>query len=302
MRATASLYHCSLRNPARATAPATRATVTAPSAPFVSVVMPVYNAGRFVAQAVESVLAQTYPAFELVVVDDASSDGSFELLQTYAARDARVRVFRQPSNQGIVAARNRAFREARPDSRYFAILDSDDVALPDRLERQVEFLRAHPDHALVGGHTLIIDEDSRPLGIRRYPVDYAQICAVITRYNPIAQPAVTLRRSVLEQVGSYSPQFPRCQDYELWLRIAAQYPIANLDVPVIRYRISATQGKRTHLRQTLALTLSLQRRWLLHARFRRSANLVYVFAGHMLMLVPERLVLGLFKRVTYAPK
>ena len=269
------------------------------STPFVSVVMPVFNAGRFLGEALDSVLAQTYPDFELVIVDDASNDGSYELLQAYAARDPRVRVFRQPSNQGIVAARNRAFREARSDSRYFAILDADDVALPDRLARQVAYLEAHPDHALVGGQTLIIDAQGRPLGIRHYPRSYAEICAVITRFNPIAQPAVMLRRSVIEQTGGYSAEFPRCQDYELWLRVAAEHPIANLAEPVIRYRISDTQGKRTHLRQTLALTLTLQRRWLFHPKYARPFNLAYVAAEHLLMLVPEPLVLALFKRVTY---
>jgi glycosyltransferase involved in cell wall biosynthesis len=270
-----------------------------PTAPFVSVLMPVYNPGRFLREAVESVLAQRYPAFELVAIDDASSDGSYEWLSELAARDTRVRVFRQPRNLGIVAARNRAFREARADSVYFAIFDSDDVALPDRLARQVTFLESHPDHALIGGQTLIIDAESAPVGIRRYPLHYAQICSVITRYNPIAQPAVMLRRSMLEATGEYSEDFPRCQDYELWLRLAAQHPIANLDVPVIKYRVSAQQGKRTHLRQTLALTLALQRRWLWHPKFRRVSNVAYVGVEHLLMLVPEVAVLALFKRLTY---
>jgi glycosyltransferase involved in cell wall biosynthesis len=269
------------------------------ASPSVSVLMPVYNPGGFLREAIDSVLAQSYPAFELIAIDDGSSDGSYELLQAYAARDARVRVFRQPRNLGIVAARNRAFREARADARYFAILDSDDVALPDRLERQVAFLEAHPDHALVGGHTWVIDEHSKPVGIRRYPTDYAQICSVITRYNPIAQPAVMLRRSVVDALGGYDEAFPRCQDYELWLRVAARHPIANLDVPVIRYRVSQTQGKRTHLRQTLALTLALQRRWLFHPRFRRAANVAYVGLEHALLWVPEAWVLRLFKRLTY---
>ena len=271
------------------------------SAPRVSVLMPVFNPGRFLAEAVSSVLAQRYSDFELIAIDDASTDGSSERLAQLATRDRRLRVFRQPSNMGIVAARNRAFREASPDSRYFAILDSDDVALPDRLARQVAFLEAHPDHALVGGHTLIIDEDSKPLGIRRYPTDYAQICAVITRFNPIAQPAVMLRRSVIERAGPYSDAYPRCQDYDLWLRIASEHPIANLDEPVIQYRISRQQGKRTHLRQTLALTLALQRRWLNHPKFHRKRNVAYVAAEHLLMLLPEAAVLALFKRLTYAP-
>jgi glycosyltransferase involved in cell wall biosynthesis len=261
--------------------------------------MPVYNPGRFLGEALDSVLAQTHRELELIAIDDASSDGSFELLQQYAQRDPRVRVFRQPHNLGIVAARNRAFREASPEAQYFAILDSDDVALPDRLERQLAFLEAHPDHALVGGHTLIIDDHGASLGIRRYPTDYAAICAVITRFNPIAQPAVMLRRSLLEAVGGYDEHFPRCQDYDLWLRLAARFPIANLDRPVIRYRVSASQGKRTHLRQTLALTLQLQRRWLWHPKFRRPFNAAYVGLEHALLLLPEPWVLALFKRVTY---
>lgn len=267
--------------------------------PFVSVLMPVYNPGHFLREAVDSVLAQHYPAFELIAIDDASSDGSFELLQAYATRDARVRVFRQPRNLGIVAARNRAFAEANPEARYFAILDSDDVALPERLAQQVEFLEAHPDHALVGGQTLIIDHASRDIGIRRYPTTYAQICATIARYNPIAQPAVMLRKSMLEGPAPYSDAFPRCQDYELWLRLAARHPIANLEQPVIRYRISDTQGKRTQLRKTLLLTLALQRKWMLHPKFVRAFNIAYVCAEHGLLLLPEPWVLSLFKRVTY---
>jgi glycosyltransferase involved in cell wall biosynthesis len=269
------------------------------SAPFVSVLMPVYNPGQFLREAVDSVLGQRYPAFELIAIDDGSSDGSFELLQAYAARDARVRVFRQPRNLGIVAARNRAFAEANADARYFAILDSDDVALPERLAQQVEFLEAHPDHALVGGQTLIIDQASNEIGIRHYPTDYAKICAAITRYNPIAQPAVMLRKSMLDGPAPYSDAYPRCQDYQLWLRLASRHPIANLGQPVIRYRISDTQGKRTQLRKTLLLTLALQRQWMFHPKFMRPWNIAYVCAEHGLLCLPEPWVLSLFKRVTY---
>jgi glycosyltransferase involved in cell wall biosynthesis len=268
--------------------------------PFVSVLMPVYNAAAYLREAVESVLAQRYRALELIVIDDASSDDSPALLAELAARDARVRVFRQPNNQGIVAARNRAFREASPAAVYCAILDADDVCEPDRIAEQVAFLEQHPQYALVGGHTLIIDEASKVIGIRRYPSDYEDICKTITRYNPIAQPAVMLRRSLLPASEPYNTAFPRCQDYELWLRLASAHPIANLDKSVLRYRVSHTQGKRTALRKTLALTLQLQRKWLLHPRFLNPFNIAYVAAEHALLLLPEPLVLALFKRVTYA--
>jgi glycosyltransferase involved in cell wall biosynthesis len=268
--------------------------------PFVSVLMPVYNAAKYLREAVESVLTQTHRELELVAIDDASRDGSLELLQEYAQNDSRVRVFCQPHNQGIVAARNRAFREASAKAVYYAILDADDVCEPDRIAHQVAFLQAHPDYALVGGQTLIIDEASQVIGIRRYPSDYAHICKAITRYNPIAQPAVMLRRSTLPASEPYDAAFPRCQDYELWLRLAAAHPVANLDRPVLRYRVSGTQGKRTDLRKSLALTLELQRKWLLYPRFRNLWNFVYVAAEHGLLLLPESLVLALFKRVTYS--
>jgi hypothetical protein len=153
---------------------------------------------------------------------------------------------------------------------------------------------------MVGGHTIIIDEQSRELGIRRYPLDYGAICDVIARFNPFAQSAVTLRRSMLREIGHYDPSYPRCQDYDLWLRTAARFPVASLDQAVIRYRVSAAQGKVTHLRLTLRLTLRLQRRWLWHPRFFRLQNAAYVAAEHALPVLPDAAILALFKRVTYA--
>jgi glycosyltransferase involved in cell wall biosynthesis len=272
--------------------------MTAPL-PRVSVLMPVYNGERFLRAAIESVCAQTYADWEFVVVDDASNDTTATILAEYGQRDPRVRVFRQDGRQGTVAARNRAFREACSSSEYFALLDADDEACSERLSHQVAFLQSHPDHVMVGGHTAIIDEASRPIGVRKYPLHHADICAVITRYNPFAQPAVMLRRAVLEDVGEYDPHFSRCQDYDLWLRIASRHKVANLDEIVLRYRISPAQAKQAHLRESLSLTLELQRRWLFHPAFFRPLNVAYVVAEHALQLLPEAAVLALFKRVTY---
>lgn len=268
-------------------------------APLVSVVMPVYNNRRYLAEAVDSVLSQTLESLELVVVDDASTDGSWELLLQYAARDARVRAFRNEQNMKIVATRNRAFREANPASRYFAVLDSDDVCLPDRLRAQVAFLDAHPDHALVGGQTRIIDENSRVTGHRSYPTDHDAIVAVITRYNPIAQPTAMIRRSALDDVGVYDERYPRCQDYDLWLRLAARFKVANLPQDTLDYRISETQGKKQHMRASLRHTIDIQRRWLLEPAFFRPLNVAYWGLEHALLLAPEPVVIGLFKIMTY---
>jgi glycosyltransferase involved in cell wall biosynthesis len=267
--------------------------------PLVSVVMPVYNAQRFLAEAIESVLNQTHARLELVLVDDGSHDRSVRIARDHARRDGRVRVFENGHNRGIVATRNRAFAEADPHSEYFAIMDADDICLPERLRLQIEFLQNHTDHALVGGNTIIIDERGREVGRRRYPSQHEELIKVITRYNPIAQPSVLLRRTALEAVGAYDAAFPRCEDYELWLRLAARFKVANLPVFTLQYRLSGGQEKSTHLRDLLRFSLQIQRQWLFHPSFFQPANVLFWLAEHMLLPLPEPLVLKLFKLLTY---
>src|SRR5262249_44460136 len=132
------------------------------SQPSVSVMMPVYNAERYVGKAIESVLNQTLSDFELVIVNDGSTDGSLEILQEYAARDPRIRLTSRP-NVGLVGSRNELLDAAR--SNLVACMDADDISRSDRLERQVEYLRAHPDCVLVGSRVIIIDPDGQPLRI-----------------------------------------------------------------------------------------------------------------------------------------
>lgn len=267
--------------------------------PVVSVMMPAFNAERFLEPAIASVTAQTFTRFELLIVDDGSRDRTMAIAREHAARDPRVKLLPNERNLGIVASRNRALREAHPASRYFAIFDADDVCMPDRLERQVAFLDSHPACALVGGHTLIIDEQGREVGLRRYPIDNAEIRRVITRYNPFAQPTVMLRRSALDVVGVYDARYPRCQDYDLWLRIAERFEVANLDAVTLQYRVSTLQGKATHLKDSLRYSLEIQRRWLFHPAFYQPFNALYWLAQHGLLALPDAAVLAVFKRVTY---
>ena len=194
-------------------------------------------------------------------------------------------------------ARFRSCRSTRAE--YFAILDSDDECLPERLALQVAFLQSHPDHAIVGGNNLIIDESGREIGRRVYPSSHEQIVAVITRYNPISQPTVMIRRACLEHVGRYDARYPRCQDYDLWLRMAAAYKVANLEAFILRYRLSTTQGKSTQLRESLQYTVDIQRRYLFRRPFFRPYNVAYWAAEHALLLLPDQIVLDLFKRITY---
>jgi glycosyltransferase involved in cell wall biosynthesis len=212
--------------------------------PAVSVVMSVLNGERYLREAVESVLSQTLGDFELVAVDDGSDDASAEILDEYAAEDRRVLVHRK-TNRGQASGRNLAVGLAKAS--LIACLDSDDVLLPDRLENQCRFLAEHGAVALVGGAVTFVDGDGRPFADWTYPVRDADIRRALTRTNPFAHSAVTVRKSVLQAAGGYRSAFVPSEDLDLWLRIAANHELSNLAEIVARYRVHPGQETVTKI-------------------------------------------------------
>ncbi len=260
--------------------------------------MPVYNAGRFLTEAIESVLAQTYDHWELILIDDASQDNSAILAQEYAARDIRIRFFANPQNLGVAKTRNRALGLAR--GKYVAPLDNDDIALPNRLEEQVCFLEAHPAYALVASDIEIINEYSQPVALRVYPHQDREIRKVLTRMNPIANPASMFRRSVFDSLGGmYDESVCPVEDYEFVFRVAAAYKVANLAFPLTRYRMTSTQAKSVYLKKTLRTTLKIQRRALAAGVDDSLFNRCYRIGLVLLLLLPDTMVMSLFKRLCF---
>src|SRR5215467_13939630 len=168
------------------------------SSPAISVLMPVYNAGRFLAPAVESVLAQTFPDFELIAIDDGSGDASAEVLAQFAARDGRIRVFGQ-ENRGIVATLNRALELARAP--LIARMDADDLSRPDRLAKQVGYLEGHPEVAVLSGAMDVINESGTYLRTDVFPSAPSAIRDELPNRCCICHPAVMARADVLRSVG-----------------------------------------------------------------------------------------------------
>jgi hypothetical protein len=222
--------------------------------PRVSVVMPVYNGETFLAEAVESVLGQTLRDLELVAVDDGSEDGSRAILERFVRADPRVRLIVNEQNLGISGALNRGWRAARAP--YIARLDADDVAPLDRLRRQVEFLDAHPSVAVVGGTLISIDAHGRRISTRRFPTKDRAIQATLLRYNCLSHPSVTMRRSALEAVGGY--RYRRIEDYDLWLRLAERFELANLSEPMIFHRLHLDQQGVVALERTARETCAVR--------------------------------------------
>lgn len=217
-----------------------------PRAPVVTVLMPVYNAGRFVAQTVETVLAQTFGDFEFLVIDDGSTDDSPSVLQTCAERDARIRLIRR-SNAGLVPTLNEGLALARGE--FLARIDADDLSDPRRLEQQVERMRHEGDLVALGSCARAIDEDGRPLGDYTVPPSHDEIEAShLGGASAIHHPAVMLRTVAVRQVGGYRPLAP-CEDFDLWLRLAEVGRLANLPEPLLTKRLFAGSAVATTLDQ-----------------------------------------------------
>jgi glycosyltransferase involved in cell wall biosynthesis len=238
-----------------------------PSArPLVSVVMPVYNGGSFLVESLESVLGQTYPRVEVVVVDDASDDETPVVLERYAA-DGRIRYLRNARNLGQFGSVNVGIGAATGD--LIAIQHADDKQLPSLLEREVEALAKHPEAGAAFALDILIDPSGHEYLRVRLPepfagggvFDYGQVLDGVLRYGNVflRAPASLVRRHVYEQVGGFSDQWGLRGDLEMWLRIARTYPILILDEHLTRYRwghenVSASYE---HLRTEPELTFAL---------------------------------------------
>jgi hypothetical protein len=216
--------------------------------------MPVYNATEHLDEALQSLAGQTYENLEIIVVDDGSDDDCAGALARWQASDERIVVLRQ-EHAGLPAALNNGCNHAH--GKYIARLDSDDVAFADRIERQVHFLEARTDVALLGGGALFLDEEGTQFATVGYPVAHDELVGALETTCPFVHSAVVMRADAFREVGGYREMFPRSEDYDLWLRLSERFTIANLAEPVVGYRI--------HAGQTTLATLDDQARWLLIA-------------------------------------
>ncbi|WP_462327649.1 glycosyltransferase family 2 protein [Desulfobaculum sp.] len=216
--------------------------------PVVSILLPVRNGDAWLGASLESVLAQTLTRWECLVVDDASTDATPDILAQCA--DSRIRVLRNSRPRGVAWSLNRALAAARAP--LLARQDADDESLPTRLERQVEFLRQYPSIGVVGTGVHMVDEAGRPAGAYRLHEYHARISWALCFGHPFAHPTVCMRRRVIEQVGGYDVTFPAAQDHDLWTRLAGRTRFANIPDQLVIYRRHAGAVSAARQRQLAA--------------------------------------------------
>jgi glycosyltransferase involved in cell wall biosynthesis len=212
--------------------------------PKVSVMMPVYNTGRFVGRAIQSILDQTLGDLELIIVDDGSTDNSLHVIQSYARLDRRIRYVSR-ENRGITASRNEAL--AMATGQYLANIDSDDITRPERLSRQANYLDEHPECVLVCCRMQMIDPDGDPICTINLESTHEEIDAIFMgRPGYFIPVSMMVRRDVLIEIGGFCEQFALAEDRDLCLRLAERGRLANIPEVLYSYRQHVGSVCRTH--------------------------------------------------------
>lgn len=201
--------------------------------PKITVFMAAYNVAEYISDSIESVLNQSFEDFELLIVNDGSTDNTVEIINQFT--DPRIRLVHNDKNRGLTYTRNVAVKEAR--GAYIAILDSDDIALDNRLELQYDFFQKHPDVALCGGQGIIIDSNGKLTREKlTVPAGIDQLKMLLLFNNTYINSSVMYKTAVLIELNGYEDYAP-AEDYELFVRIAEKYPIANLQETLVQYRV-----------------------------------------------------------------
>jgi glycosyltransferase involved in cell wall biosynthesis len=209
--------------------------------PRIDVIMSVYNGEKYLREAIESVLEQTYTNFKFIIVDDGSDDSSFDIINSFA--DERIEVCKNERTEGLTKSLNKALKVA--EGKYIARQDADDTSLPSRLECQVDFLEEHTEVDVLGTGIILIDEEGNRIGERTaQPSPSRQI---FLERNELFHGSAVIRRDALDAVGRYNELFKYSQDYELWLKLAKEHNVRNLQIPLYASRIhrSSVSLKKT---------------------------------------------------------
>ena len=222
----------------------------------ITVLMSAYNAARFLPQAIESVLGQTHRDFEFIIIDDGSTDDTLALTRSYAGKDSRIKIITR-ENRGFAPSLNEGMQKASGE--WIARIDADDVMMPNRLERQIEFLQKHPDLVVASSLVFYIDGTDRVIGKNQSKFTTRQAVAdCVAQHLPVGfhHPAVIFRKTVIESLGGYRSAFSPAEDMDLWNRVIdaghavlvqdehlTQYRIHSSSVTVQKFRVSESKAR-----------------------------------------------------------
>jgi glycosyltransferase involved in cell wall biosynthesis len=203
---------------------------------LISIVMSAYNSERFISDSISSILNQTYEDWELVIINDASSDNTLKIIDQFSEKDSRIKLIDNENNLGLTVSLNVGIKNSNGE--FIARLDSDDLAEPFRLDTQFNYLRTHSDVGLVGSGAYLINSYGNKIGSMNVMSQQYFVNKFLIHLNPFIHSSIMVRREALNNIGSYREKFRYSQDYDLILRLHDKYTLSNISMPLIRWRVS----------------------------------------------------------------
>lgn len=264
--------------------------------PLVSVIITAYNEERHIAESLESLIQQTYPQLEIIVVDDCSTDTTASIVETMRKQDSRIRLIRLQKNLGQSAASNVGIDVSTGG--YIARLDADDISLPDRINVQVDFLLNHPDVVMVGGQCRLINADGKVLAYQSFPLTHKQIYRALFVMNPILHPTIMInRRHLPEGKIYYHSAYELANDLELVFEAAQYGKLANVKDVVVLYRQQADSMSLSKTKATFHDTVVIRQKAVREYGYKPTliGRILHVLECLVVRLLPQKYIYIVFQ-------
>lgn len=261
--------------------------------PKISIIMSVRNGERYLGDAINSILMQTYKDFEFIIVDDGSTDASPLILKRFT--DKRIKILTNIIKKGLTKSLNIALNVSRGE--YIARMDDDDIARKDRLERQINFLSSHKEIGVVGSWVRLVDKNGKEIGLLKFPCKNTAIIKKIFLYNPIRHSTVLFRKNLIKKYGKYDSDLDGAEDYDLWLRLAKKTKLANIALPLLSYRIHKDRVSEKEEKKVLRSALKARIKAILQYHYSKQ-NLIYLIIPIITYSIPGN-IKRIIKRVIY---
>lgn len=265
------------------------------NSPQLTVLMPAYNAADYISESIESILVQTFKDFIFIILDDASTDNTLEIINRYKRKDKRIKVLKNLSNEYIASCRNILIKNTT--TQFIAWQDADDISLPDRLSLQIKYLKNNPSVGIVGGFIEFFDEEGNS-SLRKYKEQDQLLRKKIFRYSPVAQPVAMIRRECFDTLGLYNLKYPPAEDIDMSFRIGTKYKFGNIQKVLLKYRVTQTSATYRKLRKMELSTLAVRSKYIFHPSYPLTTidflyNLLQFIS---VFLIPAKLKISLFKK------
>jgi glycosyltransferase involved in cell wall biosynthesis len=268
--------------------------------PLISVIMPVYNAGDYLVEAIESIRKQTYTNWELICVNDGSTDNSWKILKQYRKKDSRIRIYRFPKNKGLAYALNTAIKKVKGD--YVARMDADDISLANRLKKQVDYLEKHKDIIAIGTQIKLIDAHGRFIGYKTFPQDSKKLYELMMTMMAIQHPTLLTYTKVLKKCRYEN--HTTAEDVSMFFKLLQYGKFSNTKEVLFKYRIRKNSNSFKNPKKTFNLTLRSRVKAIIEWNYHPTIKgiIINIFQWIAISLLPNYIIINIYEWLRFKQK